>query len=115
MRARNASQRRKVLATLAKVKRDVSALANHWDVPSTVYVSPAERPAGTNAYRRDRRPEEYPEEQAASWAYLYNASDEMISTLTALRETARVRYYEIKDAEYYEIKDAEADRSAGDA
>jgi hypothetical protein len=100
MAAKNASQRRKVLTALAATKRKIRDLQRHWDVRSTIYVAEKDRPAGQLDYwNRDRRPEEYPEEQAASWAYAYNLADEMIKDLTELRETARRRFYEIRTAE----------------
>jgi hypothetical protein len=99
-RSTKASQRRKVLAELRSVQRQLRDLLRLWDVTTTVYVSPPDRPEGSNAWLRDREEHEYPESRAEAWAVLYNLSDEMIKQLTALRETARTRYFEIKEGDH---------------
>jgi hypothetical protein len=98
-RSKNAGQRRKVLATLAEARRDLRSLQHVWDVSGTVYVSPEDRAPGSNAWGRERQEAEYPENTLAAWAALYNVTDEMIKDLTAVREQARTRFHEIKEAE----------------
>jgi hypothetical protein len=92
-RAKNAGQRRKLLRELREIYNMIKMLMDHWDVTSQIYVPPEERD-NQNDWSRDRRPEEYPEEQAQSWAYVYNIADELIRRLTELRELALRRYKE---------------------
>jgi hypothetical protein len=98
-RSKNAKQRRQVLKTIREIKGLLAWLTREWDVEGKVYIPLDSRQPGDNVAWRDRAPEEYPEEQAEAWAHVYNASDEMIKKLTALREQARTRYFELRPEE----------------
>lgn len=74
-RAKN--PRRAALEDLRAMKRLVSWLIDRWNVPGHVYVEPADRKHGENVWRRDRRPDEYPENDPARWDELAHALEEL--------------------------------------
>lgn len=106
-RSGNATQRRDVLRTLARVKRQLKTLTGWWDVTSKVYMDRAERPPDSNVYLRPRETYEYPENRANYWSATFREVDSMITSLEALRDQARERYQELRDRErYHELRDA---------
>lgn len=91
-----AGQRRQVLEAVRSARESLARMRDRWNVRGTVYERHTlSRPDGTtfvNAETRDRQPEEYPENQAGSWARLYADLGEVINELAELRVQAAVRY-----------------------
>jgi hypothetical protein len=90
-----ARHRRKVAKTLADVKREIGLMQWRWRSEGHVYVPREERETtGFDGYRRDRRPDEYPEADPAEWGRLVVQLDDMIGTLSELRLHAYTQYYD---------------------
>jgi hypothetical protein len=87
MPSTNAKHRRNVLKIIGSVKRRMAALGQTWDVRGTTYEPHAEGPSKMGEWR-DRRQEEYPENQPETWAHTAIAIDMALYELTILRDYA---------------------------
>lgn len=96
-RSPRAAARRRVLKDLADIKRRLSRLQNWWGVESWIYVAPADRPPGSNVYRRERLPGEYPEARRSHWLGTIQEVDALVVSLGELREHALNEYHATPD------------------
>jgi hypothetical protein len=97
-RSGRASARRSTLKSLNEARAKLDLLRGWWTTRTTIYVEPKDRPADDpNAYQRERRPEEYPENQEGYWASTVGELDEVIKSLTALRDQCAVEYWKTKE------------------
>lgn len=75
-----ASLRRGVLKVLAEAKRSIGVMQARWNVIGKVYE-------GGNWWRQ-RRADEYPENNWLAWVQMINDLNDMIDGLTILRDQA---------------------------
>lgn len=91
-RSPRAALRRRVLATLAHVRRDLAAQKNRWDVTGTVYVPNPTDPNAMGTWE-DRPADQYPENRMADIGSLIMALDEAYGQLGELRRELAAEYF----------------------
>lgn len=87
MPSSNAAARRNVLAIVASAKRHLKWIGEVWTVRGTVYEPHPDGPSQMGDYR-DRREDEYPENQPREWATTAAQLDKVLHELTILRDYA---------------------------
>lgn len=92
-RSPRAAARRHVTQQLNAARDRIKTLRAWWTAETTIYVEPADRAPGDNAYLRDRLPGEYPEAQRRYWASTVTEIDTIIIALTGLREYCAEQYH----------------------
>ena len=91
MRSPRASARREMWRRLNDARRTADILRSWWDVGTKVYVPQKER-TDSNEYLRERRLDEYPENQKHYWASTIDGIDSLIYHLAELRTYAFEQY-----------------------
>lgn len=95
-RSARAGTRRHVLKVLSDAKRTVSHLQGWWNVQGTVYEPNDGVRMGD---WRERRADEYPENNTVYWASTHAKLDELIKELSELRDYAADQYFDLHRAE----------------
>lgn len=86
-RSARARLRTHVMTQLNEARDHVKLLRSWWTAEGTVYLFPDQRdPAAPHRTTRDRRPDEYPENQRRYWIATATRLAELIQTLDRLRQ-----------------------------
>lgn len=88
VRSPRASQRREVLRRLRELNDAVKLLGYTWKVEGRIWVEPSER-VTPDAWLRERRLDEYPENDAREWRRLASSAEEIARQATDLARYAR--------------------------
>jgi hypothetical protein len=91
-----AHTRRHVLKVLAAIKQATSYQQQAWTTTSTVYERHPDGPS-RNSTRRDRRADEYPENQAEYWEGLDAYLTDLINGASSLRAYAREMVVHVRE------------------
>jgi hypothetical protein len=82
---------------MMEAKRWLGRMTSDWDVGRTIYVDPADRKPGENAWLRARLPEEYPENDALELRELVTFMNGVIRRCQEVQDIAFERIRELEE------------------